>query len=189
MLRRRFMQNGRERMMRFGRMVLLFAGITFLFASVGLTGCHVDTFAEHSLTAAQQQTITNDVRSFMNEVAQDVTQNGVTAWRKHFEDSPAFFMAVNGALAFPDSQSFTQGMPKLASMFKHIELTWGNGVRVDPLSVSFATVASLYHEKLTDADGHVMQSDGFFTALAEKRGGQWQFRNVHWSVPPAPTNH
>jgi hypothetical protein len=173
--------------MRLASLRLRFAGTALLFASIGLTGCHVDTFGENSLTAAQQQAVTTEVRAFMNEVAQDVTQNGVTAWRKYFEDSPAFFMAVNGALVFPDSQSFTQAIPNLASTFKRIDLKWDGDARVDPLRIDLATVASSYHEKLTGADDQIMPSDGFFTALAEKRGGQWQFRNVHWSVPvPAP---
>jgi hypothetical protein len=139
---------------------------------------------------AQQQDVTNEVRAFMNDVARDVTQNGVTAWRKHFEDSPSFFMAVNGEMVFPDSQSFTQGMPNLARTFKRIDLKWGEEIRVDPLTVRLASVGTAYHEELayvSGIDGGLAHAKGFFTALAEKRGEHWQFRNVHWSASiPAP---
>jgi hypothetical protein len=162
--------------MRVGSFVLLAALLT-------LAGCGIAVDRPgDSLSAAQQQTVTDDVRAFMNDVAQNVTQNGVTAWRKHFKDSPSFFMAVNGALAFQDSQTFTQALPNLTRMFKRVELKWSD-VRVDPLTISFATIGSSYHEMLTGPDDQVTPSEGFFTALAEKRGGQWQFRNVHWSAP------
>jgi hypothetical protein len=161
-----------------------------LAAAMGLAGCG-NRGGEGSLTVEEQQTVTGGVRHLMTDVAQDVTKNGPIAWRSHFEDVPSFFMAVNGQMMFSDSQSVTQGIQNVARMFKHIDLTWGE-VRVDPLSSQFASVASPYHETITTADDQVLQSDGFFTALAEKRDGQWQFRNVHWSVPvpaavPTPT--
>jgi hypothetical protein len=168
--------------------VVFFALLASLLTLLGC-GIAVDRPGSDSLTAAQQQAVTNDVRAFMNGVAQDVSQNGVTAWRKHFEDTPSFFMAVNGAVAFQDSQSFTQALPGLTRMFKRVELKW-NDVRIDPLTTSFAIVGSSYHEMLTGPDDQVMPSDGFFTALAQKVGAQWQFRNVHWSalIPsPLPT--
>jgi hypothetical protein len=152
-----------------------------LFAAIGLAGC-ANRGDDASLTAEEQQAVRADVRHLMSDVAHDVTQNGPIAWRSHFEDVPSFFMAVNGQMMFSDNQSASQGTQNVAHLFKHIDLTWGE-VRVDPLSLRFASVASPYHETLTGSDDHVMQSDGFFTALAEKHDGQWQFRNVHWSVP------
>ena len=32
------------------------------------------------------------------------------AWRKHFADSPDFFMAVNGKLVFPNGQAAAQAI-------------------------------------------------------------------------------
>ena len=63
-----------------------------------------------------------------------------------------------------------------------VDLNWGNDLRVDPLTADFAQVATSWHEVLVDKDGHRMEEAGFFTGLVEKRGGQWQFRNAHWSV-------
>lgn len=142
------------------------------------------------LSQDQQQHITNDVRRFMQDVAHDVTQDGPMAWRKHFEDTPSFFMAVNGEMAFPDSQSATQGIQNVARTYKKINLQWGDDVRVDPLTPGLASVATAYHDFITLADDQHLDSKGFFTAVAENRAGQWQFLNVHWSVPaplPGPT--
>lgn len=151
-------------------------------------GCgHVDVHSS-SLPADAQQSITNGVRRFMDAVAQDVTHDGPSAWRKHFEDTPSFFMAVNGQLAFGDSRSATQGIQDAARAYKHIDLHWGDTVRVDPLTPNLAIVAAPYHEVLTTADNQQIISNGFFTGLAENHNGEWQFRDVHWSVPAPPAN-
>lgn len=59
------------------------------------------------MTSAQKHAIEDSVRRFVLDVAHDVSQEGPTAWRRHFADSPSFFMAVNGNLAFPNSESAT----------------------------------------------------------------------------------
>jgi len=148
-------------------------------------GLHV----ESSLTPDEQQTETDGVRAFLRNVAHDVSKDGPAAWRGHFADTPAFFMAVNGSLAFRDSRSASEGIQNVAKTFKSIALQWGDEIRVDPLTARFAVVATTYREVLTTAGGQTMMSNGFFTGVAEKENGQWQFRDVHWSVPtvlPAP---
>ena len=70
---------------------------TLLLASLTFTGfgAHRAAYGEpQSLPAARAAAVENDVRAFMRAVAHDVTQDGPAAWRKHFADSPAFFMAV-----------------------------------------------------------------------------------------------
>jgi hypothetical protein len=124
----------------------------------------------------------------MSTVAHDVTQDGPIAWRKHFADSPAFFMAADGHLNFPDGASATAGIQDLAHAIKHIELQWGNDLRVDPLTANLAVVAASYHEVLVLAAGRRIDAKGFFTATAENRQGRWQFRNAHWSsAAPTPS--
>jgi hypothetical protein len=123
----------------------------------------------------------------MGAVAHDISQDGPSAWRKHFADSPAFFMAADGHLAFPDSASATAGIQGLTRALKHIELQWGNDLRVDPLTADLAVVAASYHEVLTGVTGQSLDTTGFFTATAEYRQGRWQFRNAHWSsAAPMP---
>ncbi len=74
------------------------------------------------LTAAQKHRIEDSVKHFVLDVAHDVSQEGPTAWRRHFADSPAFFMAVNGHLVFPNSQSATEGIQNFAHTVQHIDL-------------------------------------------------------------------
>jgi hypothetical protein len=35
------------------------------------------------------------------------------------------------------------------------------------------------------SDGKRAESGGYFTGIAERRNGRWQFRNAHWSVAAA----
>lgn len=61
--------------------------------------------------------------------------------------------------------------------------TWGDDLRVDPLTNEFATVAASWRETIVDAAGHSVTETGYFTGLAEYREGHWHFRNAHWSAP------
>jgi hypothetical protein len=136
-----------------------------------------------ALTAAESTAVRQDVRSFVESVAHEVTQQGPGAWSRYFEDSPAFFMAVNGQLVFTSGATAKQGIPRVARTFRRIDLQWGNDLRIDPLTRRFAVVAVPWHEILTDSAGHVTQQSGFFTATVELRDGHWQFRDAHWSAP------
>jgi hypothetical protein len=123
------------------------------------------------------------VRTFMAQVAHDVTQEGPLAWTKYFENSSAFFMAVNGQLAFPDSNAAKVGTQEFARLIRSIDLTWGHDLRVDTLTAEFAVVAVSWREIQIDTAGHRVEESGMFTGLAEFRDGRWQFRDAHWSSP------
>jgi hypothetical protein len=159
--------------------------LTILATSSGC-GTHRNFVDGSGLTSAQKHTIEDSVRRFALNVAHDVSREGPIAWRKHFADSPSFFMAVNGRLVFPNSESATQGIQNFAQTIQHIELHWGDDIRVDPLTPEFAIVATPWAEVQTDLKGHQVTTSGFFTALVESRNGQWQFRNAHWSEPVLP---
>jgi len=123
------------------------------------------------------------VRAFMQTVSHSVTQDGPMAWIKYFDASPAFFMAVNGQIAFPNPAAAQEGTRKFAQTIRHIELNWGDDLRVDPLTNEFAVVAVSWREIQLDTTGHSVTETGYFTGLVEYRKGQWQFRNAHWSSP------
>jgi hypothetical protein len=160
-----------------------------LMAVATSSGCatHRDSPGGSALSPAQKLAIEDSVRRFVLDVAHDISQDGPAAWRKHFADSPSFFMAADGSLVFANSEAATQGIQGLAQTIKHIDLHWGDDVRVDALTPDFAVVATPWVEVLTDTAGHRVTESGFFTGLAENRNRQWQFRNAHWSrpVPPA----
>jgi hypothetical protein len=154
-------------------------------------GCNVrDTRSgeSQSLTPARAAAVEAGVRAFTATVARDVTQEGPLAWGRHVDNGPAFFMAVNGQMAFPNSTAAKEGIQSAALSIKHIELKWGEDLRVDPLTSELAVVAAPWHEIQMDAAGHTVDVTGFFTGLAEHRDGHWQFRNAHWSSPVPPSS-
>jgi hypothetical protein len=130
---------------------------------------------------SQSPTAEEDVKAFAQDVARDVSTEGPSAWRKHFADTPAFFMAVNGRMAFPNTAAATTGIQGVSKEITQIELKWGDDLRVDPLTSDLAVVAAPYHEVQMHAAGNTVIDNGFFTAVAEKRDGHWQFRDAHWS--------
>jgi hypothetical protein len=151
-----------------------------LFVSLACAGCN----RQPTDSAA----VEDGVRAFTRTVAHDVTQEGPTAWSKHFADRPAFFMAVNGQMAFPSGAAAMAAIPQVALAIRHIELQWGDDLRVDVLTPVFAVVAAPYREIQEDAAGHRVEDKGFFTGVVEYRDGRWQFRDAHWSSagPPQP---
>ena len=146
-------------------------------------GCSRDS---RYLTPTRAAEVDTEVRAFAREVARDVTQEGPTAWRRYFAESPAFFMAAEGRLAFPNGASAIAAIPDLARTIKRIDLRWGEELRVDPLAPDLAVMATPYHEIRTGATGDRVNEDGYFTGTTEYNGGRWQFRNAHWSVVVPP---
>jgi hypothetical protein len=138
------------------------------------------------LTSTRAGEVDKEVRAFAREVARNVTQEGPIAWRRYFSDSPEFFMAADGRLAFPNGASAIAAIPNLTRTIRQIDLQWGEEMRVDPLTPDLAIMATPYREVRTGPAGDRVNEVGYFTATTEYKGGRWQFRNAHWSstVPP-----
>ena len=145
--------------------------------------CASGASPSHSAPPDGTASVDQAVRTFMQTVSHSVTQDGPMAWIKYFDASPAFFMAVNGQMAFPNSAAAQEGTRNFAQTIRHIELNWGDDLRVDPLSNEFAVVAASWREIQVDTAGHSVTETGYFTGLVEYRDGRWQFRNAHWSSP------
>jgi len=145
------------------------------------------------LTASEAAAVETGVRAFAQTVATDVTRGGPSAWCRHFAGTPAFFMALDGRLAFSDGVTGAAGIQDAARAIPQIRLIWGDAQRVDALSPSLAMFAAPYHEFLTFADGRRQDATGYFSGLVEyrrgvngsKQEGRWQFRNAHWSSAAA----
>ncbi|HTS37822.1 MAG TPA: hypothetical protein VMH04_19260 [Candidatus Solibacter sp.] len=135
-----------------------------LLAVLFLVGCNKPV---SDLSPANRANIETQVRGFLAEVSRDVTSEGPSAWQKEFADDPAFFMAADGFLAFPNRQAATRGIQQLPNVIKKIELRWGDDLRVDVLAPNLAMVAASYRELQTDPQGHQKADNGFFTAIAE----------------------
>jgi hypothetical protein len=165
------------------------AGGLLILSLIGFTAC---TRAKTSSTLSVEQSAatTNSVRAFAATVADDVTRRGPAAWRDHFADTPAFFMASEGRLVFKDSDAATRGIQELTGSIAQLELRWGEPMLVDPLTSTLAMLGAPYFELQVDAAGHRVEETGYFTGLAELGPAGWKFRNAHWSVagptPAAP---
>ncbi len=146
------------------------------------------TAFSQALTAKRAAQVTEDVKTFARTVAHDVTEEGPSAWRRHFADTPSFFMASEGRLVFPNSAAASRAIQELSRKIKSIELRWGDDLRVDPLTPDLAVVATTYHETRMTFAGQRAEEDGYFTGVAQYRSGRWQFRDAHWSVavPASP---
>jgi len=172
-----------------GRRMLVAHGVVVASGTVllALAGCGLGSpTGSAPLTETRKAAVKQEVRDFVATVARDVTQEGPRGWQKHFADDPAFFMAVDGKMQFPNGQSAREGIEYFAHIFVHVQLNWGDDLRIDPLTGDLAQVATSWHEFLLDKDGHRTEESGFLTGLVEKRDGEWQFRNAHWSEAAPP---
>jgi hypothetical protein len=126
------------------------------------------------------------VRAFVLEVARNVSRDGPSAWKRAFADGPEFSMAANGLLVFADGQAMARGVDELTHTLPKIQLSFGEDLRVDPLTPTLAAVGASYSEVQTDASGRQHDDHGYFTALAQLKDGAWRLRSAHWSsVPPS----
>lgn len=153
---------------------------------LGMVWCAGCSQGPQGLTSTRAAQVDKEVRAFALQVASGVSQEGPTAWRKYFSESPEFFMASEGRLAFPNGASAIAAIPDLARAIKQIELVWGKELRVDPLTPELAVMATPYHEIRTGPTGDQISEAGYFTGTTEFKEGRWQFRNAHWSVVVPP---
>jgi hypothetical protein len=118
----------------------------------------------------------------IESIAKDVSHDGPIAWLQYFENTPNFFMAADGRLAFSNNDSAAQFIKNsLVKSVSKIELHWNN-IRIDPLSGKLAGIGAEYHEDITYDTGKRLPYDGYFTALAEQTPQGWKLRNAHWSL-------
>jgi hypothetical protein len=138
------------------------------------------------LDPARAAAIDDSVRTFAASVARGITQEGPAAWRGFLLDDTAFFMVAEGRLVFPNGGAAARAIPGLVRAIPHIELRWGDGLRVDALAPGLAMLAAPYFEVRVDTAGHKVEEIGFFTGLAEHRAAGWRLRDAHWSVLAPP---
>jgi len=166
--------------------VVVARAAALVLMALAAAGCHPRGAATTDAPAAQPRSAEEDsVRAFMQAVAQNVSREGPAAWRREFTEGPEFFMASNGQLVFANGAAAARGIEALAHTLPKIQLRFGDDLRVDVLTSAFALVGCSYSEVQTDAQGQQRTDRGYFTALAERRDGQWRFRSAHWSsLPP-----
>lgn len=160
---------------------------SILSVSISVCALGAETAGAAPLTASQAAAVSKDVRDFAATVSRGITQRGPAAWRDYFAESDAFFMVAEGRMIFESSDAVTRGLPQVAASIAHIELVWGDTLRVDPLTPTLAVMAAPYHEVLVDPAGHRIEASGYFTGLVELGPKGWRFRNATWSPATAKT--
>lgn len=105
--------------------------IPFLLVAIAFIACIPGGGASHppAVTSGEAHAIDQAVRAFIQTVSDSVTQDGPLAWIKYFDESPAFFMAVNGQMAFPNASAAQEGTRKFSQTIRQIELKWGDSAR------------------------------------------------------------
>ena len=154
-----------------------------LFVLVGsillISSCHNHT---DSLTQAQSSIVRDSVQQMIESIAKAVSHEGPIAWIRYFENSPGFFMASEGQLAFTNKDSLANFLKNtyVKSIIK-IELSWSH-VRIDPFTSRVAGIAAIFHEDITDTSGRKSPTNGYFTGIAHQTSQGWQLQNAHWSI-------
>ncbi len=137
-----------------------------------------------SLDASHAAAIRDSVRIMAEAIAQDLRAGGPNAWLPYFDPDPAFSMASDGRLVFPDIDSARAFVGAFAPGIARMELAWTD-LRVNPVGPGLATMAAEYREVLEDTTGGERHLAGYFTALAVHTRAGWRLRHMHWSSPPA----
>jgi SnoaL-like domain len=150
---------------------------------IGLLCCIVAcSDNKKAYTTNQLAAVRDSVQIMTESIARDVSGEGPVAWLKYFENTPDFFMASEGRLVFPNSDSATAFIKNiLVKSISKIELRWDH-IRIDPLTTKLAGVSANFHEDIIDPTGKKIVGDGYFTGIAEETSQGWKLRNAHWSV-------
>ena len=135
-----------------------------------------------ALSANESAIVKDSITTMTKNIANDLSKKGPTAWLDYFEDSPDFFMASDGQLAFKDYASAKKViLNTLVKGISKITLNWQN-IRVDPLTATFANFGADFHEDLVLANGSTLTVDGYLTASAHFNGSKWKLRNMNWAI-------
>ena len=126
------------------------------------------------------------VHQMADAIVRDLHNEGPIVWLKYFSNSKQFFMVSNGMLVFPNIDSASAFVPRLAKQLKRIELKWDN-IRVDSLAPDLGIMAASFHEILISATGAEETSSGYFTGVVENTPTGWKLRDANWSIA-SPTH-
>ena len=153
-----------------------FALGSFIFCSISSCKNNAESF-----TPQERSIVQDSVRLMADSIAKDISAKGPVIWLRYFENTPDFFMAADGQLAFPNFDTATNFINHtLIKIMPKIQLRWTN-IRIDPLSTKLASFSAVYHEDITDPAGKTTAYDGYFTGIAHQTSQGWKLRNAHWS--------
>lgn len=132
--------------------------------------------------AASLSATKDSISLLVENTAKNITAKGPIGWLDEFENSPDFYMANDGAIAFkdyPTAEKFVRDT--LSKHMQHIELKFSN-IRIKPLSPESGSIGATFHEMLTITEDKAFPVDGYFTATAHHTTAGWKYTNMHWSI-------
>jgi SnoaL-like domain len=157
-----------------------FSYLRWLFVCL-FVSCQSDTA---TVDQTETRIVTDSVKELLGGVEKDIALNGPISWLNYFEDSPDFYMASDGELAFNNYQNARSFIEKiLVNKIKRVKLQL-NHVRIDPLTRQFASIGADFHEEMTDSAEKIIPVEGYFTAVARQTDRGWKLRSLHWSILP-----
>ena len=134
------------------------------------------------LTPAGSAMVKDSAVKLMTNIENDISAKGPAAWLNYFDDSPGFFMASDGKIAFTSYASARKFvLDTLAKIIPRIKLVWNN-IKTEPLANNAVFIAAGFNEDLTDTKGLTQHTHGYFTAIAGPGGNHWKLKNLHWSI-------
>lgn len=121
--------------------------------------------------------------AFIEGIPVALTASGPRGWLDLFEETEAFFMASDGAMAFPGRDSAQLFLDDFAPTVVGMGLVWED-VRLEPLAPGLASFAIPYRERITLTDSSVAAFAGFVTGVVRRGDQGWRIQHLHWSSPP-----
>jgi hypothetical protein len=152
--------------------------LTSIFLFGLLFSCQSNSYKHDKEFAA----IKDSVQLLLSNTERDMADKGSVAWLGYFENSPNFYMASDGSMAFQNYQAADTFIKEtLIKQIRAISLKLSD-IRIDVISNDFATIGARFHEDLTDFTGKTMPFDGYFSATTHLTEHGWKYRNMHWSI-------
>lgn len=125
-------------------------------------------------------TSVDSARLLFVSVPPALAERGPVAWLDFFEDSAAFFMASDGALAFSDRPAAEAFLADFAPTVSSMELEW-HDLRFEDLGRGVVVVTSSYRETIRSRDGAESSFGGRVSGVIRQGADGWRFQHLHWS--------
>lgn len=136
-------------------------------------------------TEVEPSAAVDSARALFASVPAALAADGPTAWLPFFEETPSFFMASDGAMAFADRPSAEGFLADFGRQVAAMSLEWDEP-RFEHLDGDVVAVTASYREDITLNDGTVSSFGGRVSGVIRRREGSWRFQHLHWSSPVDP---
>jgi ketosteroid isomerase-like protein len=131
---------------------------------------------------ARTSSALDSARALLASVPTALGDRGPAAWLDFFEDTPSFFMASDGAIAFADRVTAETFLDDFSRKVSGMVLEW-HQPRFEDLGGDIVAVTASYDETIRMRDGTESSFGGHMSGVIRRQGGRWRFQHLHWSSP------